>query len=264
MAKKILPVLSRPGDKTPVPVDARVQQITRSNKTSSWPLFSALLILGLIILIIASSLAWSWLRNIKIAVNPASAPVPALTLKVQRTAPYAGLEYTIVNAQYAPSFADDTIHAGAGVVRLNMLVANKSRDQITIVYYDIARLLAPKLNPIAPSNIDLSVGPRPGTSESGWLDFSVPGALPLDTLKLQLGSTILGESLVTIPFTGPFDAGRYSDRTSQQSLAIDYYFPYYRRQLLIYHLTSVDIRYSYRGSQAKAGQQYYVLNFSVD
>jgi hypothetical protein len=33
--------------------------------------------------------------------------------------------------------------------------------------------------------------------------------------------------------------------------------------LLVYHLSSVDIRYSYRGIQTKAGQQYYVLNFSV-
>src|SRR5207248_10831663 len=34
-------------------------------------------------------------------------------------------------------------------------------------------------------------------------------------------------------------------------------------QLLTYHLSSVDVRYSYHGNQAKAGQQYYVLNFSV-
>ena len=69
---------------------------------------------------------------------------------------------------------------------------------------------------------------------------------------------------MTIPFTGPFNASSYSDRTSQQNLEIDYYFPYYHPQLLIYHLMSVDIRYSYRASQVKAGQQYYILNFRVD
>src|SRR5205814_10629750 len=59
-------------------------------------------------------------------------------------------------------------------------------------------------------------------------------------------------------------ASRYRDRTSPQNLDINYYFPYNNPHLLIYHLTSVDIRYSYRGIQARRGQQYYVLNFRVD
>ena len=78
---------------------------------------------------------------------------------------------------------------------------------------------------------------------------------------MQLGSTALGETLVTIPFSGTFEASRYSDRTSQQGQALNYYF---HGQLLIYHLASVDIRYSYQGVQAKAGQQYYSCNFRVD
>ncbi len=264
MANKISPLLPRPKDKTPVPASTRVQKILHSSRTGLWPLFSSLLVLGVIILIVASSIAWNWLRNVKLAINPAPKEAPVLTFKVQRTAAYAGLEFTIVNAQYATSFVDDSIQSGSGLVRLNMKVANKSTDQINIVYYDIARLLAPKLSPIAPTNVSLSVGPKPGTSETGWIDFSVSSALQLNTLQLQFGSTTLGESLVTIPFTGPFDASRYSDRTSPQNLDISYYFPYYNPQLLIYHLKSVNIRHAYRGSQAKAGQQYYVLNFSVD
>src|SRR5260370_29221649 len=88
-------------------------------------------------------------------------------------ATYGGLEFHLVNAQYATTFIDDDIHSGSGVVRLNMKVANNSSDQISIVYYDIARLLAPKLSSIAPTNVSLSVGPKPHTSETGWLDFSV-------------------------------------------------------------------------------------------
>jgi hypothetical protein len=167
--------------------------------------------------------------------------------------------------QYTTSFTDDGIHSGPAIVRLNMHVANKSTDQITIIYYDIARLLAPNLAPISPTNVSLSVGPKPGTSESGWIDFSAPQGLQLNTLKLQLGSAPLGEYLVTIPFTGAFNPNSYRDRASSQSLDIYYYFPYYSpRYLLIYHLVGVDIRYSYRGVQVKAGQQYYVLNFRVD
>ena len=258
------PLLPQPKDKTPVPASTRVQKIVHSTKREPWPLFTSLLVLGVIILIVASSVAWNLLRNVKVTTNQAPTQAPMVTFEAQRTAPYAGLEFTLVNAQYATTFLDDDIHSGSGVVRLNMKVANNSSDQINIVYYDIARLLAPKLSPIAPSNVFLSVGPKPHTSETGWLDFSVSSPVQLSTLQLQLGSTTLGEYLVKIPFSGPFDASRYNDRTSPQNLDISYYFPYYNPQLIIYHLKSVDIRYSYRGSQAKAGQQYYVLNFKVD
>ena len=266
MANKIssTPLLPQPKDKTPVPASTRVQKIVHSSKREPWPLFTSLLVLGVIILIVASTVAWNLLRNVKVTTNQAPSQAPVLTFEVQRTAPYAGLEFTLVNAQYATTFIDDDIHSGSGVVRLNMKVANNSSDQINIVYYDIARLLAPKLSPIAPTNVSLSVGPKPHTSETGWLDFSVSSPLQLSTLQLQLGSTTLGESLVKIPLSGSFNASRYSNRTSPQNLDISYYFPYYNPQLLIYHLKSVNIRHAYRGSQAKAGQQYYVLNFSVD
>ena|SRR5947209_18849292 len=262
MAKKISPALPQPIDKTPVPDINSIQESRHPYR--QWLLFSSLLILGIIILLVVNNGTLGLLKNIKFTVNPAPTQAPIDTFNVERTAHYAGLNYTVINAQYATSFADDGIHTGAAIVRLNMHVENKSTDQISIIYYDIARLLAPNLSPVAPTNVHLSVGPQPGTSETGWIDFSVPGALQLNTLQLQLGSATLGESLVTIPFTGAFDPGRYNDRTSPQSLDINYYFPYYNPQLLIYHLTSVDIRYSYRGIQAKAGQQYYVLNFRVD
>lgn len=258
------PLLPQPKDKTPVPASARVHKFVHSSKREPWPLFIGLLVLGMIILIVASSVALNLLKNVKVNTNPAPTQAPTLTFNVQRTAAYAGLQFTLVNAQYATSFADDNIHPGTGLVRLDMNVANNSSDQVSIVYYDIARLLAPKLSPIAPTNVSLSSGPKPHASETGWIDFSVSSALQLNTLRLQLGSTSLGESLVNIPFSGPFNASRYSDRTSQQNLDINYYFPYYAPRLLIYHLKSVDIRYAYRGIQVKAGQQYYVLNFQVD
>jgi hypothetical protein len=182
---------------------------------------------------------------------------------VQRSADYAGLEFTIENAQYATSFADDAIHPSPAILRLNMHVANRTPDQVSIVYYAVARLLGPGGSKYNPTNITLSPAHQPGESDAGWIDFAVPAGLPLQKLQLQLGSTLLGESLVTIPFTGPFDGSRYKDRSVAENLAISYYFPYNNPQLLTYQLTSVDIRNSYRGSQVKAGQQYYVLNFRV-
>ncbi len=264
MAKKpssIAVLTSRRSEQPPEPIIATFPKNT--NPKRQWLLFSILLLVGLIILGSVSSLAWGWLKNIHISINPASTPIPIQTFNVQRTADYAGLEYTLVNVQYATSFADDGIHSGVAVVRVTMHVANKSSDQISVMYYDIARLLAPHLNPLIPTNTSLSAGPPPGNSETGWIDFSVPQAVPLSTLKLQLGSTLLGEYLVTIPCTGKFNANIYAEHTSPQNLDINYYFPHNAPQLLTYHLASVNIRYAYRGTQAKVGQQFYVLNFHV-
>lgn len=263
MANKLpaTPELLWPKDKTALP-EGRSDQ----KRAKTWPRlwFSVFLVLGLLVLIFVSSTAWSWLKNVRITTNPAPTQVPINTLNIQRSANYAGLEFTLENAQYATTFMDDNIHPGAAIIRLNMHVANTSGDQVNIVYYDVAHLLVPKSSIFNATNVKLSLGPQPGASESGWIDFSVPDGLQLNTLQLQLGSTLLGEALVTIPFAGPFDGSRYNDRSVAQNLTINYYFPYDNPQLLIYQLTRVDIRYAYRGSQVKAGLQYYVLNFSVN
>src|SRR5437763_163441 len=213
MANKIssTPLLPQPKDKTPVPAGTRVQKIVHSTKREPWPLFTSLLVLGVIILIVASTVAWNLLRNVKVTTNQAPSQAPILTFEAQRTAPYAGLEFTLVNAQYATIFTDDDIHSGSGIVRLNMKVANNSSDQINIVYYAIAGLLAPKLSPIAPTNVSLSVGPKPHTSATGWLDFSVSSPLQLSPLQLPLGLTTLGKTLVKIPLSGPANTIRESE-----------------------------------------------------
>src|SRR2546429_9426001 len=109
MANKIssTPLLPQPKDKAPV--STRVQKIVHSSKREPWPLFTVLLVLGVIILIVASSVALNWLRSVKVTTNPAPTQAPTLTFNVQRTAAYAGLQFTLVNAQYATSFVDDDI-----------------------------------------------------------------------------------------------------------------------------------------------------------
>ncbi len=252
------PPLSRPREKLLLPAPPVVQ--TDSKPRMLWLRFSTILIVGLVLLGVGSVIALGLLKNFRNSLNPVVTPVPITTFTVHRSATYAGLNFTVTSVQYASTFADDDIHSSQGLVRLNMTAANKSPDQINVIYYDIARLLVPHGNPIAPTNVNLSVDPASNTSASGWIDFPVSSALPLSSLKLQLGSTALGETLVTIPFNGAFDASRYNDRTSQQGQSLNYYF---HGQLLIYNLVSVDIRYSYQGVQAKAGQQYYSCNFRV-
>jgi len=223
-----------------------------------------LLIIGIVLVSVVSLNAANLLKTVQIpgVSSPSLTPISITTLKVQHTAQYAGLDITVVNAQYALAFADDDIHQGQSTVRLDMNVANHTADQINIVYYDIARLLVPNTNPLIPTNVHLSVGPKPGTSESGWLDFSIPNKhVQLKTLTLQLGSTTLNEMLVKVPFSSTFNSAQYAGSTSPQTTTIAYNF---FGHSLTYHLTSVERRFSYQGVQCKVGQQFYVLNFKVD
>lgn len=262
MAKKVpsTPPVEQLREATAQAAHARMPQIMQPSRLRPW--LSIILILGLIILLVVSLATWNWLKGLQINTNSSTVPPSTVTtLKIQRTIPYANLNFTVLSAQYATSFADDTIQSGPATVRLNMRVTNPNTYTVAVIYYDIARLVLPKLSPIAPTNVSLSTGPRPGSSEIGWLDFPVAQHTPLNTLKLQLGSAPLGEMLVTMPFTGAFNPNQYAGKVSPQSLTIPYNF---ERSILTYHLQSVDIRYSYAGSQCKTGQQFYVLNFTVD
>ncbi len=228
-----------------------------------WLWITSLLMIGIIILGGASYITWTWLRGLQITFGAGNTQptITTTTYNVQRTGTYADLYFTVLNAQYASSFQNDPIQTGQAILRVNMRVTNKSPLPVSIIYYEVARLLVPGAKPISPTNVLLSTGPKPGSSETGWIDFPVSKGVRLSALRLQLGLVALGEALLIIPFSGPFDPNHFARRTSPQSLAFNYIF---EGNVLVYHLTSVDILYAYRGTQSKTGQQYYVLNFTVD
>ncbi len=245
-----------------LPKKPEVQTRTLFSKLWFWA--AILLVIGIIIVSVVSLNAANLLKSIQIPGLGGQAPtaIPITTLQVQRTALYDDLDITVVNAQYALYFPDDDIHSGQATIRLSVRVANSTHTQINIVYYDIARLIGPNSNALTPTNTHLSVGPKPGTRENGWLDFSLPNkGVRLNTLALQLGSTTLNESMVKIPFIGAFNPAQYANHTSPQTTTITYNFS---GHMLTYHLTSIETRFAYQGVQCKAGQQFYVLNFKID
>jgi hypothetical protein len=232
-----------------------------SKPSKLWLWITSLLIIGIAILGVVSTITWNWITSVQVTLGSGSTQPAITTLNVQRTGTYANLSITVLNAQYATSFPDDTIQSGPALVRLNLHVTNKSTDQISVIYYVIARLIVPGSKPIAPTYVELSTGPKPGSSDVGWIDFPVTNEVQLSTLKLQLGSLPLGETLLIIPFSGTFDPNHFAGKTSPQTLTFWYNFS---GNTLVYHLISVNILYAYRGSQAIVGQQFYVLNFTVD
>jgi hypothetical protein len=173
---------------------------------------------------------------------------------------------TLVNVEYAPFFSDDVVHAGQATVRVNMRIHNPLSSAVAIAYYDVARLLAPHLQPIAPSNLNLTGTLAAGATRSGWLDFPASGKIVLNSLKLQVGNAATHEQLVMIPLSGAFNANRFNSRTYNPSLTVNYYFKGWQLPgyYLTYHLTGVEVLYAYNGVQVSAGQQFYILSFSVD
>src|SRR5437764_3774183 len=110
MAKKILTtsVLLRLKDKARASVGSPNIQ---SSQTRLWLGFSVLLVLGLLIVNIVTGVAGDWLKTLKLSIGTSATPMPVTMLNVQRTASYAGLAYTVLNAEYATSFRDDNIQA---------------------------------------------------------------------------------------------------------------------------------------------------------
>jgi hypothetical protein len=231
-----------------------------------WPWLGALLLVGLFIVGIVTFTAWNWLNNVRNTINAFQPTSNVTTVNVQRSVPYADLNVTLTDLQSAPSFNDDPIHAGHAVVRASLSVHNPTSNSIAIAYYDVVRLLVAKQPPVTPANLNLSSALAAGATTSGWVDFPAASNTDLSKLTLQLGNAAIHETLVVIPASGAFNASQYTLHTYHPSLTVNYYFQGWQipAYYLYYHLTSVDVRYSYNGVQASAGQQFYVLNFSVD
>lgn len=260
MARKSLITSAEMGSVATSPANKLEYQPQNRKSSKLWLWITGLLIIGLIILGSISYVTGQWLKNVPVNLGSSAIPPSNITtFHVQKTGTYANLTFSVVNAQYATTFPNDTIQSGPALVRVNLQVANKSSGQVSVLYYDVARLFVPGSKPIPPTNVQLSTGPKPGASEVGWLDFPATKGVQLSTLKLQLGSP--GEIPLIIPFSGPFDPGFLAGKTYPQTLTFYYDF---EGNTLVYHLASVKVLNAYAGTQAKVGQQYYVLNFTVD
>jgi hypothetical protein len=231
-----------------------------------WPWLGGLLVVGLVIAGIVTFSVWNWLNNLQRGIGANTPSSSVTSVSVGRSILYGDLNITWTDVQYTSSFNDDPIHAGEATARVSLKITNSTPNTIVIAYYDVVRLLVPGKQPIVPTNLNLSAAPQKGSTQSGWIDFPVGKGLNLQSLKLQFGNAATNEVLETIPITGSYDPNQYNPRTVHPSLNVAYYFQGWHLPgyTLNYHLSSLEIRYAYNGVAAKAGSQYYVLNFTVD
>lgn len=266
MSKQLWDIPLRPDEQLATSTSDRLPALKRMQPSAFWPWLGGLLLVGLVIVGIVTYATWNWLHSVQSGIDANQPSSTLATLNVQRTALYAGLGITLVNVAYAPSFSDDAIHAGPAAVRVNVRIHNPTSGAVAIAYYDAARLLVPHQRPIAPANLNLAGSVAAGATRSGWLDFPASGQIELNSLMLQVGNAAMHEQLITIPVSGAFHADQYSPRMYHPALTVNYYFKGWQLPgyYLTYHLTGVEVQYAYNGVQVSAGQQFYILNFSVD
>jgi hypothetical protein len=266
MSKQVSETPLRSKEQLVASITAHVQALRKKRPSNFWLLLGGLLVGGLILVVVVTYAVWGWLYGVQSGIHvdqPSSSA--AITMNVQRSATYADIDFTLTNVQYAQQFSNDSLHNSPATIRATIQVKNPTRNAIDLAYYDIVRLLVPKQQPIVPINLALPAVSKPGSLQTGWIDFPVAKDTALKTLQLQLGNAASNETLVTIPVSGAHDAHQFDNHLSQTSVTYNYYYgPYGNKYLLVYHLNSVDVRYAYNGNEAKAGQQFYVLNFTVD
>lgn len=266
--------MSRQLSDTPVQPDEQVRSSTtggipvikKKRPAVFWPWLGALLIVGLVIVGVVTLSVWNWLNDLQQGIGGNQPSSSISTVNVGRSAIYADLNVTLVNVQDAAFFSDDPIHAGQATVRATVRVNNSTANTVVITYYDVARLLVPGHQPVAPTNLNLSAAPQAKTTQTGWIDFPVAKNIDLNSLQLLFGNAATNEMLVSIPVAGKYNPSQYSGHLYHPSLTVTYYFqgwhlPAYN---LTYRLSSVNVSNSYNGVETKNGQQYYTLNFAVD
>jgi hypothetical protein len=266
MSKQLSDVPLQPDEQLASLSSSRLPVLKGRQVSVFWPWLGGLLLVGLVIVSVVTYATWNWLHTVQNGIAATQPSSTLATLNVQRTSLYAGLSITLVSVASAPSFGDDVVRAAAATVRVNVRVHNPTSGGVAMAYYDIARLLVPQQQPIAPANLNLVGSLAPGATRTGWLDFPISGQIRLASLKLQLGNVATHEQLVTIPMSGAFHAGQFNDRTYHLALTVNYYFKGWQLPgyYLSYHLTEVAVQYAYNGVQVSAGQQFYILYFSVD
>ncbi|HEY0753629.1 MAG TPA: hypothetical protein VGD98_06675 [Ktedonobacteraceae bacterium] len=266
MSRQLSDAPVKPDEQVKIAITGSLPILKSREPAVFWPWLGGLLLVGLVIVGIVTLSVWNWLNNVQIGSGVSQASSSVSTLQIGRSAIYADLNITWINAQYTTFFSDDPIHAGAATIRIGLSVNNPTSNTVVITYYDDVRLLVPGQQPFVPTNLNLSAAPQKGTTQTGWIDFPVPQKLDLNSLKLQLGNAAANELLVTVPAQDKFNATQHNMQTFHPPLTVTYYFkgwqlPGYD---LVYHLNSVDVRDSYNGVETKAGQQFYALNWTVD
>lgn len=168
---------------------------------------------------------------------------------------YASVNITIVSAQLASSFPDDTSTPGAaGMVRVNLQENNTSSSNPDYVFSDAMLLVLPGGNTVKVVNYKDGISPDTGVNRSNWLDFPIDVHVALNQLVLRVGQTT--ENQMDIPLQAGANLSKYQDKSSSPNAQFQY-------SGVNWTLKTATLSYSYSDRQATTGNIYVVLTLGA-
>ncbi|EFH85971.1 zinc ribbon domain-containing protein [Ktedonobacter racemifer] len=168
---------------------------------------------------------------------------------------YASVSINIVNAQQANSLPGDENGNQTGLLRLNLKEDNTSSKGSYYYYGDVAHLILPGGNSIAPGNMQKSSGPDASTKRDNWLDFPVATNIKPDQLTLRLGKST--EAQIDIPLKSDADVTKYQPTTITPNKHVQY-------ADVTWTITSATLQMSFQSKQADNGKRFVVLKLRMD
>lgn len=184
---------------------------------------------------------------------------PLTTTPINSTVTYASVAITVINAQQATSFADDTETPAKGVVRLNLHAVQSDVTNVnftsapTYAYGEVFALLL--RNKVAPGNHKDISGPAQKSDQTTWIDFPASTGIKVNQMTLQIGKDT--EEQVQVPLTGHADLSQYQPRQSAPNLRVPF-------GSMFWTLKTVTLKLSDSGTQVDKGKRFLVLTFSLD
>ena len=194
-------------------------------------------------------------------VTPTQAQAPLKTTPINATVNYASVNITIINAQQATSFADDTSITAQGIVRFNLHAVQSDVNNVyftsapSFVYPETFVLLLPGGSKVTPGGYKDGNGPARGGDQTNWVDFPASTSLKVDQMTLQIGKDT--EEQIQIPLTGHANLSQYQPKQSNPNLRVQF-------GSVFWTLKTVTWKLSDSGTQVDKGIRFLVLTFSLD
>jgi hypothetical protein len=192
-------------------------------------------------------------------VTPTQAPLT--TTPINATFTYASVAITIINAQQATSFADDTGTLAHGVVRLNLHAVQSDVSNVNFTsapvfaYPERFTLLLPGGSKVAVGGYKDLTGPPQKGDQMTWIDFPASTGLKVNQMILQIGKDT--EEQLQVPLTGNADLSQYQPKQSTPNLRVAFGSAFWT-------LKTVTFKLSDSGTQVDKGMRFLVLTFSLD
>ncbi len=181
--------------------------------------------------------------------------IQKVTSSINAAVLYSGVNITIIDAQQAPSFADDANNQETGLLRLNLKEQTGAISGVYVNYTSNFQLVGPDGTTINAVAVQHDTVPEQSVSRTNWIDFPISKNVQTDQYTLRIGA--VSEAQMDVPLTGKADLSKYKPRKVSPNATVTYGGV----NLVI---TSATATLSSDGPQANKGMMYVVVNITIN